>query len=158
MAAMENNLEHLGQRIAPCGMNCGICIAYLREKKPCGGCFKNLDENKPKHCRSCSIVNCELLAEIESGFCFDCEKYPCLRLKSLDKRYRTKYGMSMLDNLESIKNYGLDKFIQLEKERWICETCGSELCVHRDFCLNCHTSRKKQTYPNKNHLKTWSDT
>jgi hypothetical protein len=31
--------------IAPCGMNCGICIGHLREKRPCGGCFKKNDEN-----------------------------------------------------------------------------------------------------------------
>ena len=51
--------------IAPCGMNCGLCIGYLREKKPCGGCFKKDDENKPKQCRSCVIVNCELLANTQ---------------------------------------------------------------------------------------------
>ena len=32
--------------IAACGMNCGLCIGFLREKKPCGGCFKKNDENK----------------------------------------------------------------------------------------------------------------
>lgn len=26
--------------IAPCGMNCGVCIAYLREKNRCQGCWK----------------------------------------------------------------------------------------------------------------------
>ena len=34
--------------IAPCGMNCGICIGYLKEKKPCGDCFKKDAQNKPK--------------------------------------------------------------------------------------------------------------
>jgi hypothetical protein len=24
--------------IAPCGMNCGVCMAYLREKNKCPGC------------------------------------------------------------------------------------------------------------------------
>ena len=61
--------------IAPCGMNCGLCIGHLREKKPCNGCFKIDDVNKPQGCRSCKIVNCDLLAETESGFCFDCKKH-----------------------------------------------------------------------------------
>jgi len=130
--------------IAPCGMNCGICIGHVREKKPCGGCFKKEDENKPKHCRSCSIANCELLEKTESGFCFDCEKYPCARLKRLDKRYRTKYGMSMIDNLEYIKLFGLERFIQNEEKKWACPVCGAGLCVHRDFCLNCNTQRIKK--------------
>ena len=123
--------------IAPCGMNCGICIGHLRERKPCGGCFKTNDENKPKVCRSCSIVNCEYLAETESGFCYDCKKYPCTRLKNLDKRYRTKYRMSMIDNLEYIEKWGLLKFVESEQNRWKCQECGEIICVHRTFCLKC---------------------
>jgi hypothetical protein len=123
--------------IAPCGMNCGLCIGHLREKKPCGGCFKIDDEHKPTVCRSCIIVNCELLAETESGFCYDCEKYPCARLKNPDKRYRTNYGMSMMENLAHIKNRGLENFLEKEEEKWKCKVCGSGLSVHRDFCLSC---------------------
>lgn len=123
--------------IAPCGMNCGLCIGHIREKRPCGGCFKKDDENKPKVCRSCVIVNCDLLSETESGFCYDCDKYPCSRLKNLDKRYRTKYRMSMIENLAYIKNQGLEQFLKNEEERWKCEVCGAGLSVHRDFCLNC---------------------
>lgn len=125
--------------IAPCGMNCGLCIGHLRKEKPCSGCFKIDDENKPKVCRSCKIVNCDLLAETQSGFCFDCEKYPCTRLKNLDKRYRTKYGMSMIKNLTYIKDHGLEKFLKSEENKWKCTVCGDGLSVHRDFCLNCKT-------------------
>ncbi|PLX03128.1 MAG: hypothetical protein C0595_08250 [Marinilabiliales bacterium] len=132
--------------IAPCGMNCGICIGHLRDRKPCGGCFKKEDVNKPKHCRSCSIANCELLKKTESGLCFECEKYPCTRLKNLDKRYRLKYGMSMIGNLDFIKDAGIENFIQYEEERWKCKNCGSGLCVHRDFCLNCNAERIKSKF------------
>jgi hypothetical protein len=70
-------------------------------------------------------------------FKLDCEKYPCKRLKQLDNRYRTKYKMSMIENLELIKKIGLDGFIESENSRWTCPGCGSMLCVHRDFCLKC---------------------
>jgi hypothetical protein len=139
---MIQKLKYYGL-IAACGMNCGLCIGYLRDKKPCGGCFKIDDENKPKVCRSCKIVNCDLLAETESGFCYDCRKYPCTRLKNLDKRYRTNYGMSMIENLTSIKKHGIDSFLKNEEEKWKCKVCGSGLSVHRDFCLNCKTELKK---------------
>jgi len=132
--------------IAPCGMNCGLCIGHLREKRSCGGCFKINDENKPKVCRSCKIVNCEFLAETDSGFCYDCKKYPCARLKNLDKRYRTKYGMSMIENLSSIKKNGLEVFLQTEEEKWKCKVCGFGLSVHRDFCLNCKTVINKNAW------------
>lgn len=115
-------------------MNCGLCIGYLREKNPCGGCFKNDDLHKPKLCRSCYITNCKKLVETESGFCFDCKIFPCARIKKLDKRYRTKYSMSMIENLEYIQNHGIEKFLVNEEKRWKCEKCGSGLCVHRKFC------------------------
>lgn len=123
--------------IAACGMNCGICIGHLREIKPCGGCFKKENKNKPKHCRSCNIVNCEKLAETQSGFCYDCKTYPCARLTRLDKRYRTNYGMSMIENLDYIKNFGINEFLKNEEKRWTCKKCGSGLCVHKNSCQNC---------------------
>ncbi len=132
--------------IAPCGMNCGLCIGYLREKRPCGGCFKKNDDNKPKICRSCVIVNCDLLSNNKSVFCYDCEKYPCTRLKNLDKRYRTKFGMSMIENLAYIKNHGLERFLTNEEEKWKCKVCGSGLSVHRDYCINCKTEISKNAW------------
>ena len=75
--------------IAPCGMNCGICMAYLREKNKCPGC-NGSNEDKPVYCVKCRIKNCEIIKNNRSGFCFECEKYPCSRLKQLDKRYKTK--------------------------------------------------------------------
>lgn len=134
---MTNSTFRYTGLIAPCGMNCGLCIGHLREKKPCSGCFKIDDENKPQYCRSCKIANCDLLAKTESGFCFDCEKFPCVRLKNLDKRYRTKYRMSMTENLAYIKDHGLDEFVKNEQDKWKCKVCGAGLCVHRNFCLNC---------------------
>jgi len=122
--------------IAPCGMNCGICLAYLRNKNTCKGC-RGSNDNKPASCIHCIIKNCESLNRTHSNFCYDCDTYPCKRLKQLDKRYRTKYHMSMIDNLEHIKLHGLDKFTQEEHTRWLCKTCGGTICVHRGVCLIC---------------------
>ena len=127
-------------QIAPCGMDCGTCLAFMREKKPCGGC-REFSRLKPEYCRKCIIINCEYLNITDSKFCYDCEKYPCRRLKQLDKRYRLKYTMSMLENLEMIRNTGLDNFVELENKRWRCPACGAILCVHRNFCLSCKQTR-----------------
>jgi hypothetical protein len=124
--------------IAPCGMNCGICLALLRDKNRCLGCRIDSSQ-KPESCKKCIIINCQLLKNTDSKFCYDCEKFPCKRLKQLDKRYRTKYYMSMIENLEFIKKSGLDKFVNNELVRWRCSTCGATLCVHRNFCLDCKT-------------------
>ena len=123
------------QLIAPCGMNCAICLGYQREKNKCPGC-RNLIGSKLKTRQKCVIRNCIILKENKWKFCSDkCEKYPCQRLKSLDKRYRTKYGMSMVENLEFIRDKGIEKFLEWEKKRWKCPKCGGNICVHRGICF-----------------------
>jgi hypothetical protein len=124
------------QLIAPCGMNCGICLAYLRDKKHCPGC-RGEDNDKSVSCVQCIIKNCEFIKSKHSKFCYECEKYPCKRLKQLDKRYRAKYAMSMIENLASIKAIGLNAFVINESERWRCSKCGGVVCVHRGYCLHC---------------------
>ncbi len=127
--------------IAPCGMNCHLCSAYSREKKACPGC-RGDDSVKSITCVSCKIKNCKILGQGKASYCFRCDSFPCDRLKHLDKRYRTKYGMSMIDNLMHIKKFGIQHFIRNEKERWTCPECSQLLCVHKPQCLSCgHTWR-----------------
>jgi hypothetical protein len=135
----ETNLSS-SQLIAPCGINCGVCIAFQRNKNKCFGCW-NDDSRKAKHCAVCKIKNCETLISSNSRFCYDCSMYPCKRMKQLDQRYHTKYNMSNLDNLMIIKDSGLDVFIQLENEKWKCDECGGMICVHRGFCLECEKKK-----------------
>jgi len=122
--------------IAPCGMNCGICMAYLREKNKCLGC-REIDINIPVSRAKCKVKNCDEIAIKKKKFCYSCSELPCQRLKSLDKRYRTKYGMSMIENLEYIKLNGIKKFVEKERERWKCPTCGGVICVHNKKCYTC---------------------
>ena len=82
------------EMIAPCGMNCSLCIAYLGEKydikkhginrKYCDGC-----RPRGENCLHMAKV-CEKVGKGQITFCYECEDFPCKRLKSLDKRYRTK--------------------------------------------------------------------
>jgi len=135
-----NNQHQTTQNdIAPCGMNCALCMAFQRKKNHCDGC-RGSDENKPKSCVSCIIVNCEDLPE--SGFCYGCEKYPCSRLKQLDKRYTTKYKMSMMENLKMINDDGIVKFVNHENIKWKCEECGGLIDVHHGLCMACKSSKK----------------
>lgn len=114
--------------IAPCGMNCAICSGYLREKNKCLGC-RGIDESNSDYCRKCIIKHCKILKEKGVKYCsIKCEKYPCKRLRDLDKRYKTKYGMSMIENLEFIKQNGIRKSIEREKKRWI--KGNTIFCVH----------------------------
>jgi hypothetical protein len=122
--------------IAPCGMNCGICRAYLREKNKCPGC-RGVDNNKPVSRTKCKIKNCNELKRINTKFCVTCKMFPCKLINQIDKRYRTKYNMSMIENLENIKLYGVETFIKHENIRWTCSNCGSTICVHDGCCSSC---------------------
>jgi len=122
--------------IAPCGMNCALCMAYQREKNHCPGC-NGPDEGKLKSCINCKIKNCENLEKLK--YCYKCEEFPCTRIKNLDKRYRTKYGMSMIENLNAIKTKGIENFLEEQTTRWSCSKCSSLLCVHRKSCQMCGT-------------------
>jgi hypothetical protein len=119
--------------IAACGMNCGICMAYLRQKNRCSGC-RGSDDNKPITRLECKIKKCD---KSDSEFCFDCEEFPCKRLKNLDKRYRSKYKMSMIENLITIKDFGISRFLKDENLKWTCRKCGGTICIHKGICFSC---------------------
>jgi hypothetical protein len=113
--------------IAPCGMNCCLCICYLREKNTCGGCRSD-DEGKAKSVLACTIRKCETVRAGEPGFWSECAKLPCPRLKRLDARYREKYRMSMIENLR--KNGDVHKKVNnltYKKQSIIRRSCHDQL-------------------------------
>jgi hypothetical protein len=128
--------------IAPCGINCGTCIAFLRPKNKCYGCLP-ASLNKPKTRYYCKIKNCEQLDKTSSGFCYECSDFPCQRMKHIDKRYRTRYKTSLIQNLLTIKEIGITEYLAKETIRWACPNCGSTISVHRDNCLTCNLDLKK---------------
>jgi hypothetical protein len=131
--------------IAPCGMNCALCVSYLAMKtdlnkkgfsrKYCPGCLP-----RGKHCLFMKDT-CERVGKGLVRFCSDCPDFPCTRLKSLDKRYRTKYHMSMIENLNTIKEEGMTAFLEIEQKKWHCPACGGEICCHNGLCLSCDVDK-----------------
>ena len=121
--------------IAPCGMNCGICMAYLREKNRCPGC-RGEDAGKPITRINCKIKTCFFFQKRNRRFCFKCRNFPCGILKHLDKRYITKYKTSLIDNLIYIKKSGIKEFLEDEKSKWTCK-CRGTICIHEGYCFSC---------------------
>ncbi len=134
-------------KIAPCGMNCGLCISKQSKKY-------NLNNKgfKKTYCSGClsSGIKCNLkhyCDRLDRGllrYCYECNQYPCSKLKALDKRYRTKYHMSMLENLEFIKAHGIQEFLKKEQDKWQCPKCGRLICCHNGLCLSCNLDRLLQ--------------
>ena len=132
--------------IAPCGMNCRLCWGYIRDKNTCPGCLNisKQETEKSKCRRTCKIRNYDFFTQSNKKYCSDqCGRFPCARLKQLDKRYRTRYGMSMIKNLNMINEHGIRTFIRNEKENWTCPECGEIICVHRPVCVSCGVGWRK---------------
>ena len=125
--------------VASCGMNCRVCIAYLRENNKCVGC-RGADINKPVTRVRCKIKTCKTFQNGKTKFCFECKEFPCDNLIHLDRRYRTKYNMSMIENLEYIRDFGIKKFLRNEDLRWTCSHCAGTICVHKGSCIDCGKS------------------
>jgi hypothetical protein len=87
--------------------------------------------------------SCERLGNGHVQYCYECTGYPCRRLKQLDKRYRTNYRMSMIENLDCIREQGIEKFLKKEEEKWRCPECGGMISCHGGLCFECGVERLK---------------
>lgn len=124
---------------APCGMNCMVCYKHCYHKKPCLGCL-NSDRGKPEHCRKCKIKGC--VRERGLSYCYACPAYPCKQIKYLEKSYRTRYGASLMENSQFVKEHGPAAFMKRQKERFTCPACGGIISIHDSECSECQ--RKKE--------------
>jgi len=143
--------------IAPCGMNCMLCAAYLAYKN-------NLVEQgiKMTRCTGCRIrrkecayikKNCPWGVGRKIKFCFECKTFPCRHLETLDSRYRERYRMSMIENLKAIQARGMETFLKEQEKQWKCKKCGGTICCHNGLCFNCDREKLKQ----KKHKYRWDE-
>lgn len=143
--------------IAPCGMNCALCAGYLAAKNDlknkrikminCPGC-------RPRN-KKCAFLkgHCTQLSNREVTYCFECTSFPCDKLKTIDKRYRSRYRMSMIENLNFIKQNGIEKFLKSQEETWKCPNCGELISCHNGLCFNCDLEKLR----NKKKKYRWSE-
>ena len=113
--------------IAPCGMNCRLCVGFFgytisggKRKKRCIGCRQS-DKN-------CAFIKkrCKRLTKKEINYCYECKDFPCEQLEKLDKSYRKRFEMSMIDNLKNIRDNGMENFLKQQEEKYskfIQKTC-----------------------------------
>jgi hypothetical protein len=120
--------------LAPCGITCAVCYVHLKKKKPCLGC-RGQDASKPEHCRKCEIKDCATGQGIK--FCLECPTFPCAIIKRLDKSYRQRYQVSLIENSNRIKTVGAKQHLFEEKEQWTCPDCGGIISLHDRICSGC---------------------
>jgi catechol 2,3-dioxygenase-like lactoylglutathione lyase family enzyme len=139
------NEKFTEELIAPCGMNCRICIGFFgytmsgkKRKMKCIGC-------RPKD-KSCAFLKkyCKKLTKKELDYCYECSDFPCYHLKKIDEGYRNRYHMSMIKNLKNIKNYGMKNFLKEQQSKYGCPDCCGVICVHNSKCYSCGKEIKNE--------------
>jgi len=45
--------------------------------------------------------------------------------------------MSLVENLKTFHEKGVDGFLILETEKWRCPRCGGTICCHNGLCFAC---------------------
>lgn len=124
---------------APCGMNCKVCYKHCYSKKPCEGCLKS-EEGKPEHCQKCKIKEC--IKEKSISYCYECPEYPCKPIRNLEKSYHIRYNTSLIGNSKFAKEKGLKAFMEYQKEKFTCSTCGGIISLHDSECSECKVKQK----------------
>jgi len=133
---------------SPCGIYCGACgtLHAFREGRVeehakfaqmapedvmCAGCKT---DQLADYCIGCHFRDCARDRGIE--FCFECDEFPCEPLVAFRKD-KYPHHSTVLKNLETIKEKGLDAWLAEQEERWSCPKCGEAFHWYRDTCRNC---------------------
>ena len=82
---------------------------------------------------------CRALIKKEIEYCYQCNDFPCKQLQKLDNKFRKRFDMSMIDNLEIIKEYGKKKLLHKQEEKYKYLKYGGVICLHNSKCYYCDT-------------------
>lgn len=119
--------------LAPCGVNCIGCSAHHKQKKPCRGC-KGPDEYKRPSCLNCVRKRCADERGLE--WCFQCGEFPCKQIRTLDKSYRTRYGIYLVKKGRLAAERGAAAVVERDRLRLTC-ACGGVICQIDGRCSEC---------------------
>ncbi|QOR34992.1 DUF3795 domain-containing protein [Clostridium sp. 'deep sea'] len=100
--------------IPPCGIYCGTCANYIREKNSCAGATEHCRIRKCKGIYVCCIEKKGL------SYCYQCNIFPCSRFKKFASTW-LKLGQDLINNQYLLKELGeeawLAKFNKLAKPK-----------------------------------------
>jgi hypothetical protein len=106
--------------IGVCGLDCGLCPRYYTiGPSRCPGCGGPEFFNKHP---SCSFITC-CVKKNNLEVCAECPDFPCSKFKSDEEYQQLKESSSypsskkIMPNLNFIKEYGIERFIEQQKKR-----------------------------------------
>jgi hypothetical protein len=137
-----------------CGIYCSACSVAMQGKTgltdgfaaclgsvpkediACGGCKS---DNVYYGCRICGLRSCAREKNVEH--CIECSEYPCKNYRSWQKAAKLlPHIKEAADSLEAIKRDGVDHWLDSQKKRWSCPSCGTPFSWYASTCNNCGRS------------------
>jgi hypothetical protein len=76
------------------------------------------------------------------NFCGECEQFPCDKVNkklilSHPDEMRFNYRHEIPVNLAKISELGIEDYLEYQKRRWSCPTCGGRVVFHEYSCVDC---------------------
>ena len=110
----KESLEKKYPTIACCGLDCGLCpVYYTKGPSRCPGCCGPDFLNRHP---SCSIITCCVKGH-NYETCAECNESPCSKINNWDKYDSFICHRVSLTNLRSIKENGIEKFLNRQQKR-----------------------------------------
>ena len=96
--------------IPPCGIYCGKCPNYLRDKNPCLGA--------EIHCKNRKCKGIFICCKEKKGhnFCYECKIFPCNRFKKFAESW-IKLGQDLIINQKELEELGEKDWLEKWKNK-----------------------------------------
>ena len=105
MAREMAKIKPYNGRIPACGVFCGGCPIYTREKRACRGAELN-----HSRCEKCKTFHLCCFGK-KITHCFQCSNFPCTRFKGFAKRWQ-KHGQDFIENQKLLSEIGEVAFLE----------------------------------------------
>ncbi|MBN1828770.1 MAG: DUF3795 domain-containing protein [Deltaproteobacteria bacterium] len=141
-----------------CGIYCGTCPFYLAGREKDIDQLEQLsqaydlpvEEVRCDGCRSDRVFR--LCVECRHGFrtcaeeqnvawCFQCGEFPCDRLRAFKDIHVVNdisHHEKLIENLQYIKDQGIERWLEDQKKAGKCPSCGKRLYWFVRECPDCH--------------------
>ena len=96
--------------IPPCGIFCGGCPNYIRDKKTCLGA--------QEHCKNRKCKGIYVCCKEKKGlnYCYECKSFPCSRFKKFAESW-LKLGQDLILNQQQLKELGEKKWLDMKNKK-----------------------------------------
>lgn len=133
---------------AVCGLYCGACrvvqsnedgsldkLAQEWGREPeqlvCHGCKSDV---LASFCRDCTFKVCAASRGVEH--CSECGEFPCPELIAF-RDDEAAHHSAVLRNSEAMREHGVARWLELQRERWLCPSCGRRFWWYAKTCAAC---------------------